>query len=243
AEAILALGPQAVLVKGGHLEGEADAVDVLVDEAGERVFRAERIATRHTHGTGRTLARAIAANHAKGYVLPAAVDRAKRYLTEAIRHVLPLGGGHGPTRHLSFPRGSRFFTWVPSERPRILRAIARSAVRLVPVSQLDRASDYGSEGRGFESSRALYQKGPLRRAEPLFRFPPRGEQRRREAGQGASAVMSWGSWCYGLATGSRSSVGVANTDGPCQSTASSARYTSPSPRTVSRGLRTMLLAG
>lgn len=115
AEAILALGPQAVLVKGGHLEGEADAVDVLVDEAGERVFRAERIATPHTHGTGCTLASAIAANLAKGYVLPAAVDRAKRYLTEAIRHGLSLGGGHGPTHHFWFLRGDEA---VPEPAPR-----------------------------------------------------------------------------------------------------------------------------
>src|SRR5690606_22281185 len=95
AEAILALGPQAVLVKGGHLEGEADAVDVLLDEDGERLFHAERIATPHTHGTGCTYASAIAANLAKGHGLAEAVDRAKRYLTEAIRHALPLGGGHG----------------------------------------------------------------------------------------------------------------------------------------------------
>jgi hydroxymethylpyrimidine/phosphomethylpyrimidine kinase len=105
AEAILALGPQAVLVKGGHLEGEVEAVDVLVDEAGESVFRAERIATPHTHGTGCTLASAIAANLAKGYPLMVAVDRAKRYLTEALRHALPLGSGHGPTHHFWFLSG------------------------------------------------------------------------------------------------------------------------------------------
>src|SRR5690606_27748879 len=93
------------LVKGGHLEGEADAVDVLVDAAGERVFRAERIATPHTHGTGCTLASAIAANLAQGYVLPAAVDRAKRYLTDALPHRLPLGGGHGPSLPFWFLRG------------------------------------------------------------------------------------------------------------------------------------------
>jgi hydroxymethylpyrimidine/phosphomethylpyrimidine kinase len=105
AVAIRVLGPQAVLVKGGHLEGEADAVDVLVDDEGEALFRAERIETPHTHGTGCTYASAIAANLAKGYPLREAVGRAKRYLTEAIRHGLPLGAGHGPTHHFWFLTG------------------------------------------------------------------------------------------------------------------------------------------
>jgi hydroxymethylpyrimidine/phosphomethylpyrimidine kinase len=115
AGAVRALGPQAVLVKGGHLEGEADAVDVLVDEAGEVLFRAERIETRHTHGTGCTYASAVAANLAKGYALREAVGRAKRYLTEAIRHGLALGSGHGPTHHFWFLTGDEA---VPAEGPR-----------------------------------------------------------------------------------------------------------------------------
>jgi hydroxymethylpyrimidine/phosphomethylpyrimidine kinase len=100
-----ALGPAAVLVKGGHLEGEADAVDVLLDEEGEALFRAERIETPHTHGTGCTYASAVAANLAKGYALREAVARAKRYLTEALRHALPLGAGHGPPHHFWFLSG------------------------------------------------------------------------------------------------------------------------------------------
>jgi hydroxymethylpyrimidine/phosphomethylpyrimidine kinase len=105
AAAIRALGPRAVLVKGGHLDGEPDAVDVLLDADGEALFRAERIATPHTHGTGCTYASAIAANLARGLPLRVAVARAKVYLTEAIRHALPLGGGHGPTRHFWFLTG------------------------------------------------------------------------------------------------------------------------------------------
>jgi hydroxymethylpyrimidine/phosphomethylpyrimidine kinase len=105
AAAIRALGPRAVLVKGGHLDGEPDAVDVLLDADGEALFRAERIATRHTHGTGCTYSSAIAANLARGYGLRQAVERAKAYLTEAIRHALPLGAGHGPTRHFWFLTG------------------------------------------------------------------------------------------------------------------------------------------
>lgn len=102
ARRIYAMGPEAVLVKGGHLEGEREAVDVLYDGETFRRFTSERIDTLHTHGTGCTYASAIAANLAKGYALPDAVARAKRYVTEAIRHGLPIGGGHGPTHHFYF---------------------------------------------------------------------------------------------------------------------------------------------
>ena len=102
AEAILSLGPKAVLVKGGHLKGEVDAVDVLVDSAGETLFRAERIHTKNTHGTGCTFASAIAANLAKGHDLRDAIQRAKAYVTEAIRHSLSIGQGHGPVNHFWF---------------------------------------------------------------------------------------------------------------------------------------------
>ena len=102
AHAIHALGPAAVLVKGGHLADTDEAVDVLYDGADFHEFRAPRLDTPHTHGTGCTYASAIAANLARGYALREAVGRAKRYVTEAIRHGLPLGGGHGPTHHFYF---------------------------------------------------------------------------------------------------------------------------------------------
>ena len=98
-EALLDHGPDAVLVKGGHFSGAEEAVDVLVDGNGSQTFAAPRIDTTHTHGTGCTYASAIAANMAKGYALDAAVGRAKRYVTGAIRHALPLGHGRGPTNH------------------------------------------------------------------------------------------------------------------------------------------------
>jgi hydroxymethylpyrimidine/phosphomethylpyrimidine kinase len=110
ARAIHALGPQAVLVKGGHLDGERDAVDVLFDGAEVHAFRSERIDTPHTHGTGCTYASAIAAWLARGAALPEAVRRAKAYVTEAIRHGLAIGGGHGPTSHFYFLRGSEAAT-------------------------------------------------------------------------------------------------------------------------------------
>ncbi len=106
ARVIHAFGPQAVLVKGGHLDGEADAVDVLFDGIEVHAFRSERIDTLHTHGTGCTYASAIAANLARGAALSEAVRAAKAYVTEAIRHGLPIGHGHGPTNHFYFLRGS-----------------------------------------------------------------------------------------------------------------------------------------
>jgi hydroxymethylpyrimidine/phosphomethylpyrimidine kinase len=99
AKAVFDLGPGAVLVKGGHLREALEAVDVLFDGETMHTFTAERIPTDHTHGTGCTYASAIAAGLAHGRPLPEAIVRAKRYVTAAIRHALPLGGGHGPTNH------------------------------------------------------------------------------------------------------------------------------------------------
>lgn len=92
------LGPEAVLVKGGHLE-EDNAADVLYDGEKIELFEARRIDTPHTHGTGCTYASSIAAGLAKGYTLSAAIDRAKRYVTEAIEQGWALGEGRGPTHH------------------------------------------------------------------------------------------------------------------------------------------------
>ena len=96
---ILALGPRVVLVKGGHLEGD-EAIDIAVRAAGGETFRAERLSTRHTHGTGCTLASAIAANLALGLDEMDAIGRAKRYVTDAIRRAPGVGRGHGPLGHL-----------------------------------------------------------------------------------------------------------------------------------------------
>jgi hydroxymethylpyrimidine/phosphomethylpyrimidine kinase len=98
AEAVLALGPAAVLVKGGHLPGEA--VDLLLTRDGTaRTYRAPRLDNRHTHGTGCTLASAIASRLALGDPLPEAVAAAKEYVTGAIAHGFPLGAGIGPVDH------------------------------------------------------------------------------------------------------------------------------------------------
>ncbi len=98
AYALLALGPGAVLLKGGHLEGET-VRDILLDRTSEEAFDAPRIATRNTHGTGCTLASALATGLAQGLSLRAAVVRARDYLREAIRTAPGYGHGHGPLNH------------------------------------------------------------------------------------------------------------------------------------------------
>ena len=97
ARRIQALGPQNVLVKGGHAQGEAR--DVLLCGEDFHVFASRRIPTKNTHGTGCTLSSAIAAYLARGEALPEAVRKAKEYVTGAIEHALPLGHGCGPTHH------------------------------------------------------------------------------------------------------------------------------------------------
>lgn len=95
---LLALGPRAVLVKGGHLEGET-VTDVLVTAAGGRHFVNPRIDTTSNHGTGCTLASAIAAGIAQGLSMEAAVARGRAYLQRALETAQPLGRGHGPVNH------------------------------------------------------------------------------------------------------------------------------------------------
>ncbi|MEV5379995.1 bifunctional hydroxymethylpyrimidine kinase/phosphomethylpyrimidine kinase [Streptomyces nondiastaticus] len=97
ADAVLSYGPRWALIKGGHLEG--DAVDLLTDGMEEHWLRAPRHDNRHTHGTGCTLASAIAAGLAKGHTVPEAVTAAKEYVTGAIAAGFPLGDGIGPVDH------------------------------------------------------------------------------------------------------------------------------------------------
>jgi len=97
ADAVLALGPAWVLVKGGHLDG--DAVDLLTDGSTSLELRASRLDNRHTHGTGCTLASAIASRLALGDDVPTAVTAAKEYVTGAIAAGFGLGGGIGPVDH------------------------------------------------------------------------------------------------------------------------------------------------
>lgn len=98
--ALLALGPQAVLMKGGHGAG-AECVDLLVTTEGVLRLAAPRCGTRNTHGTGCTLSAAIAAGLARGLGLPEAVRAAHDYLQGALTaaDALAVGHGHGPVHH------------------------------------------------------------------------------------------------------------------------------------------------
>jgi hydroxymethylpyrimidine/phosphomethylpyrimidine kinase len=98
AAALAELGPRWVLVKGGHLPGD-EAVDLLWDGTSGIELRAPRVATPHTHGTGCTLASAIASNLAVGLDMASAVEQAKRFVSGAIAGAFPLGKGIGPTDH------------------------------------------------------------------------------------------------------------------------------------------------
>ncbi|HKF10419.1 MAG TPA: bifunctional hydroxymethylpyrimidine kinase/phosphomethylpyrimidine kinase [Xanthobacteraceae bacterium] len=103
-ERLLALGAQAVLVKGGHGSGP-ESVDLLIGPNTFARLAADRIATENTHGTGCTLSSAIAAGLAKGLALSEAVGAAKRYVTDALVAAdrIKIGSGHGPAHH--------FHTW------------------------------------------------------------------------------------------------------------------------------------
>ena len=98
ARQLLELGPAAVLVKGGHLPG-ATVTDWLIWRDGAEAFSAPRSPGRNTHGTGCTLASAIATGLAQGLALNAAVQRALAYVQEAIRSAPDLGTGCGPLNH------------------------------------------------------------------------------------------------------------------------------------------------
>lgn len=101
AKVIRALGCRYVLIKGGHLLAEK-ATDLLYDGRFFTVYKGEFIDTPHTHGTGCTYASAIAAHLARGKPLPEAVQAAKTYITDAIRHSLAIGHGKGPTNPFFF---------------------------------------------------------------------------------------------------------------------------------------------
>ncbi len=96
-------GARSAVVKGGHIEGPA--TDVLYDGSDFISFTSERIDTRNTHGTGCTLASAIAAGLAEGLDVPTSIGQAKEYVTAAMRASYPVGQGHGPLNHFYKIRG------------------------------------------------------------------------------------------------------------------------------------------
>ena len=99
ADSLLAMGLPAVLLKGGHGEG-GTVTDLLATPDGVTAYERPRLPGRHTHGTGCTLATAVAVGLAAGLALPEAVSRARDYVQAAIAAAPGLGAGHGPLGHL-----------------------------------------------------------------------------------------------------------------------------------------------
>ena len=98
AQTLKSMGPAAVVLKGGHMEGN-NLTDVLLDDDGFHLFETKRVETAHTHGTGCTLASSIATGIAQGMTLPDAVRRAQAYVVAAIKGAPGFGHGHGPIDH------------------------------------------------------------------------------------------------------------------------------------------------
>ena len=101
ATAIAKMGPEAVVVKGGHLHSGKKVVDILFYRGKHHLFTSTKIDTKNTHGTGCTFASAIAAKLAKGVSLIDSVSSAKEFITEAIRNSISMGKGHGPVNPLA----------------------------------------------------------------------------------------------------------------------------------------------
>ena len=97
-ERLLRMGARSVLIKGGHLTDDT-LTDILLTQSEEKFYSSPRLKTVHTHGTGCTLASAVAAGIAQGLELQIATDRARKYVFEAIRSAPGLGAGHGPLNH------------------------------------------------------------------------------------------------------------------------------------------------
>ncbi|RDY22788.1 bifunctional hydroxymethylpyrimidine kinase/phosphomethylpyrimidine kinase [Romboutsia maritimum] len=96
-EKILELGPKYVLMKGGHLDG--DAIDVLIGEDIFEIYKSKRIDRKNTHGTGCTLSSAITSHLALGYGIKESIKLSKEYITQAIKYSFDIGHGVGPVQH------------------------------------------------------------------------------------------------------------------------------------------------
>ncbi len=138
---IARLGPEAVVIKGGHSKDPKSSTDILYKAARVKRFKTPRLATSNTHGTGCCFSAAIAAHLAKGASIEEAVAEAKLLVTEAIQHSLPVGHGHGPVN----PMGKLY---LDAEKQRVLEDLQtaiqtlernRETARLVPESQINLA--------------------------------------------------------------------------------------------------------
>lgn len=96
------IGTNGVVIKGGHLEG--DAIDYLFTKDGMRSWKSERFSTQHTHGTGCTFSAVITSELAKGHSIEQAVEVAKRFITLAIQYTSEIGKGRGPVNHFAYQK-------------------------------------------------------------------------------------------------------------------------------------------
>jgi len=134
AQKIYQLGAKNVLIKGGHKKGKA--VDVLYDGKEFFLFSHPRIDTIHTHGTGCTLASAIAVELARNTPVPEAVEKAKEFITSAIRYAFPLGKGRGPTNpYFLFSREKEIYLAIESLQKAIKKLQSYSVGSLIPEVQ------------------------------------------------------------------------------------------------------------
>lgn len=134
ARRIYGLGPKNVLIKGGHLEGEI--VDLLFDGRNFFEYAGARIPTKNTHGTGCTLASAIATELAKGKKIQGAIERARSFMHTAIQYSLPLGKGQGPTNPYAFIEREKEKFDVLTELERAVEQLRKGKIaRLIPEVQ------------------------------------------------------------------------------------------------------------
>jgi len=134
ARKISQMGPDAVVVKGGHIDEGRDAVDILYFEGKFKVFRAPRLNVRTTHGTGCSFSAAIAAELAKGERITTAVETAKRFVTLAVKFGLDVGKGYGPVNPLAhlYRESSRHMVLMSIEEAKELLKSNPSVAALVP---------------------------------------------------------------------------------------------------------------
>ncbi len=130
---ISSLGPEAVVVKGGHLEG-GEAVDILLFEGSFTLLKAPRLEVRTDHGTGCSFSAAIAAGLARGLRIPRAVEEAKRLITLAIKFGLNIGKGHGPVNPLAhlYREASRHRVFLCVDEARALLEASPSVSGVTP---------------------------------------------------------------------------------------------------------------
>ena len=177
AKKIKQMGPDNVIVKGGHL-GNGEAVDILYDGNQFYEFSSERIDTKNTHGTGCTFASAIAANLALGYNLIDAVQRAKDFLTGAIKNSLNIGHGHGPLNHMfQVKPGNVEFDEFTSLDIRIGKVLSAEYLKGAKIPSIAMKIDFGSLGIKQSSARITKRYRPEdligRSVVAVTNFPPK----------------------------------------------------------------------